>query len=269
MNKTDVLVVTATLGDRNSLEKTIKSVSTIGNTRVFHVIIAPEKKSEYLQNKFPNIKVISEPEKCNGIYEALNFALKKYAQHYKYLAFINDDDYWLPDYVKLIEELDNNPQADAVYGKVCYIDEKDKIIGIQTSSSRYKAFGVLLSKNIILFTQQATLIRSDLFLKIGGFDESFKLIADTNFWLEAINSNAKFLYKDLICAAYMIQQGQLSSNGKLQKEEHMRLSSKIKSKSFLIVVFEKWLFRFSNFNIYINRLLKNKKIVRMGQLFHN
>ena len=269
MKNPDILVVTATLGNRSTLEKTIQSVSDIGKNRVFHVVIAPESKCNYLQNKFPNVKVIIEPKTCNGIYPALNFALKNFASDYKYLTFINDDDYWLPNYVKLIDVLDENRKIDVAYGKVCYISEDDEVIGVQTSSPRYKAFGALVSQNIILFTQQATLMRSELFLRIDGFDESFKLVADTNFWLQAINSNAKFLYKNLICAGYMIQQGQLSSDGKLQKEEHIRLSSSINFKYFLEPLFEKYLFRISNSKIYFKRLLKNKKITRMGQLFHN
>lgn len=268
MNKPDILVVTATLGNRSTLEKTIQSVSDIGTDRVFHVVIAPESKYNYLQNKFPHVKVIIEPETCNGIYSALNFALRKYALDYKYLTYINDDDYWLPNYGELIDVLDKNHDFDAVYGKVCYVNANDKVIGLQTSSSRYKAFGALLSQNIILFTQQATLMRSELFLKIGGFDESFKLVADTNFWLQAIKSDAKFSYKNLICAGYMIQQGQLSSDEKLQNEEHVRLSSKINFKYTLIPFFEKYLFRISNFKNYFKRILKNKKIIRMGDLFH-
>lgn len=268
MKNQDILVVTATLGDRKSLEKTIDSVSKIGKSRVFHVIIAPEAKCNYLENKFPNVKIIPEDKSCKGIYPALNHALKKYASEFKYLTFINDDDYWLENYIKLIEVLDKNSTVDVVYGKVSYVNEYDFVIGEQTCSPRYKSFGVLLLKDIVLFTQQATLMRSDVFITLGGFDENFKLISDTKFWLQAISNNYSFCYINSICAAYMIQEGQLSSDNNRQRIEHGELIKEIKNNNKFNCLVEVLLFRLYNLNIYINRLLKNKKVVTMGQLFH-
>jgi len=266
MEKIDTLVVTATLGDRISLDRTLKSVNLIGKDRVKHIIVAPAKECDIISHKYPNLEVIPEPDKCNGIYPALNSVFLKYAKDYKYLSFLNDDDYWLPDYNKLFIILDNNSEIDVAYGRVFYIDENNKLITEQTSSSRYKSFKSLLSKGIILFTQQAVLMRSELFLKIGGFDESYKLIADTNFWLKAIDEQAKFQYSNTICAAYTIQQGQLSSNGKLQKAEHERLLNNYKSNSACSFV-NKVLFRLTNISIYAKRYIINRKFKRMDSLF--
>jgi hypothetical protein len=268
MEIADTLVVTATLGNRDSLKRTINSVKTIGGERVKHIIVMPLKYCESIRNKFPFVTVLEEPESCKGIYPALNYGLKKYAKDFKYLTYINDDDYWLPNYIKLFEFLDNNQVFDVAYGKTCYVDENDKVIGEQTSSPRYKAFKALLSKNIVLFTQQATLMRSDLFLKLGGFNETFKLVADTNFWIEAIDSRAKFCYINEICAAYTIQEGQLSSNANLQNQEHKMVLLSERRKYSLLPFFEKILFRLYNIRIYTQRLIKNKKIIGTGDLFH-
>jgi len=264
----DILVLTPTLGNRKSIQRTISSVETVGNGRVKHIIIAPFKEVASLQVQFPELEILAEPEDCNGIYAALNFAFKKYSEDYKYVTYINDDDYWLSDFKELFEILDSNAEIDVAYGRVNYVDETGKVIGEQTSSPRYKSFKLLLKCNVVLFTQQATLIRSDLFNKIGGFDESYRLIADTNFWMQAIDLGATLKYKKNICAAYTIQVGQLSSNRKLQKEEHIRLLSGISFNQLPLLV-ELLLFRILNTRIYINRFFKNKGLKRMKDLFHS
>jgi len=250
----DTLVVTATLGGRDTLKRTIQKVHEIGGSRVKHLIIAPEEVCCNLRIIFPYLEILTEPHNCKGIYPALNFALFKHARDYKYLAFINDDDHWLPNYNKLFEILDNNSKIDVAYGRVIYINEDDKILTEQTSSGRYKAFGTLLHRKIVLFTQQATLMRSNLFLKLDGFDESFKLVADTKFWIDAIESKAKFKYINTVCAAYTLQVGQLSSNATLQHEEYLRLFANMYQPNKINVIKEAILFRLSNIKIYIKRL---------------
>lgn len=262
----DTLVVTATLGNRGTLKRTIQSVQSIGGTRVKHIIIAPEPMCNKIHKAFPQTEVIPEPKNCKGIYPALNHALKTYAPRFKYLTFINDDDYWLNNYTELFSILDKDLTVDVAYGRVNYIDEKENIIGEQTSSSRYTAFKALLSEKIILFTQQSMLIRSELFLSIEGFDERFKLIADTKFWLKAIEDNSKFHYTKSICAAYTIQAGQLSSNATLQKQEHNLLNIRV---NFLHAKLEKVLFRIVNIRIYLHRFWKYRNMTKMNKLFHS
>jgi len=251
----DTLIVTATLGNRKTLERTIKSVKQIGGLRVKHVIIAPEGVCAELRLMYSTIEIIPEPQSCRGIYGALNYALKRYAKDYNYLSYINDDDFWLPAFNNLFTPLDQNSDIDVVYGRVNFVDEIGGIIGEQTSSPRYKAFGTLLKYKVVLFTQQATLMRSDLFLKLKGFDESFKLVADSNFWLEAVKQNSKFYYYNKVCAAYTIQANQLSANKDLQRNEHTILLSKVESKGNFNLIFEYTIFRLFNSRIYFNRIL--------------
>ena len=256
MNYPDTLVVTATLGNRSSLSRTIDSVKTIGGNRVRHIIVAPAPACEMISKNHPHVKVISEPENCKGIYPALNYGLKSFAADFRYLTYINDDDFWTPGFKVLFDEMDRHKDTDVVYGRVNYVNAKGHIIGEQTSSPRYRDFGNLLYKNVILFTQQATLTRSKLFLELGGFDESFKLVADSKFWLEAINANSKFRYVNKICAAYTIQKGQLSSDKTLQKDEHERLILSNDIANPFQVIINVLFFRLWNVKIYLKRFIK-------------
>jgi hypothetical protein len=266
--KQDILVVTATLGNRDSLEKTVQTVAENGRGRVKHIIVAPADKCSLLTIKYPQLEILPEPTDCKSIYIALNYGLMKYADSYEYLTFINDDDYWLPNYIDLITCLDKKKSVDVAYGKVKYVDENGEIIGLQTCSGRYKAFKALLKQGIVLFTQQAVLMRSNVFIEIGGFDEKLKLVSDTKFWLDAINKGFVFQYLNFPCAAYMLQPGQLSSDGKLQKMEHDLLDLSFTEKDFKNIVLEKFLFRMQNIGIYCQRFYKNKKIKKMEDMFN-
>lgn len=250
-----ILVLTATLGKRETLQKTIESVQQIGGNNVKHLVIAPSGSIESLKEQYKKTEFIEEPSNTKGIYAALNFGFNTFGRDYQYLTFINDDDYWLPEYASIIESCIKNPNIDLVYGRTMYINSNGTKIGTQTSSHQFKSFTRLINKGIVLFTQQATLIKSDLFYRIGGFDESYTLIADTKFWMEAslLKLNYKYINKE--CAAYTIQEGQLSSDKEKQKNEHINLLKEFSSYNKR-TLFPALLFRIINCRIYIKRLFR-------------
>ena len=186
----------------------------------------------------------------------MNYAFNKYGHNYEYLTFINDDDYWLDGYIEIIKLINDNPQIDFVYGKTQYVNENNISIGTQTSSNQFKKFIPLLKSNIVLLTQQATIIKSNLFFKVGGFDENYKLAADTKLWAEISLLNITFKYINKACAAYMAQKEQLSSDKVKQKSEHIRLINEYTHiKKSLSTVLQ---YRISNIFIYIKRLFNQK-----------
>ena len=54
--KARVLVITPTLGNRESLSKTIDSVRKIGGDLVKHIIVAPKSQLPNIKNKYDNIE---------------------------------------------------------------------------------------------------------------------------------------------------------------------------------------------------------------------
>lgn len=247
-----ILVITPTLGNRETLQKTVESVKNIGGKNVKHIIVCPKNIIEDIRTQY-GVDCIPEPEGKRGIYPPLNHAFNTCGNKYEYLTFINDDDYWLPDYAKLIDYVINHNDIDFVYSRVAYINALGVKIGTQTSSSRLHDMQKLHQRGIVLLTQQSTLVKSDLFFKIGGFDESYKLGADTKFYLTLSQLDIKFKYFDCETAAYMIQSGQLSSNINLQREEHLRLLDEFAIEGSSL--FPMLRFRLANLPIYLRRLL--------------
>lgn len=250
-----ILVITATLGTRPTLSQTIRSVREIGGEDVRHVIVCPQSQIEAIQNRYNGIECLAEPEGKRGIYPALNHGFETFGREHRYLTFINDDDYWRPDFKRLIDAVNMDATLDLVYGKTCYLNENGVQIGVQACSGKFKDFVPLLQKNIVLMTQQATLLKSNLFFKLGGFDESYKLVADTKFWAELSLLDIKYKYIDKVCAAYMIQDGQLSSDQSLQQSESARLLSGLQTKKSGLSSLQ---FRLANTATYLKRMTKKK-----------
>lgn len=255
-----ILVVTATLGERTTLQETIMSVRRIGGDNVQHVIICPDKKVEYLKILYygNNLMVEPQPDNIRGIYMVLNYALKKYARDYDYVTFLNDDDYWLPGYSNIITRvLENND--DLVYGRTIYIDEDSNRICQMTTSRYFKFFLDYWKFGIVMLTQQSVLFKSSLFFRLGGFYEGFKLVSDTKFWIDiSLIPDLKYKFINKECAAYRIMNNQLSSNKALLSKENkeMRvLYGAIRTRSYA-----KLLYRLENIMIYVNRMFNGQGI---------
>ena len=251
--KAKILVLTPTLGNRDTLSKTIESVREIGGDLVKHIIITAKSQITSVKNKYGNIECLPELEGKKGIYAALNHGFKTYGKDYEYLTFINDDDYWLPDFKLLIDAIKEN--YDLVYGKVNYIlENKNGEIKPMACSNQFKDFIPLLHSKVVLFTQQATLVKSSLFFQIGGFSEDYKLVSDTKFWGDLSLLDIKYKYIPKPCAAYAIQDGQLSSNKELQTREKNILIQSFPRISRSRIYLALLKFRLNNLFVYAQRL---------------
>ena len=264
--KAKILVITPTLGNRKTLAKTIDSVKNIGGSLVKHVVVAPQQQIPIIKDCFGGIECLPELEGKKGIYAAINHGFYTYGKDYEYLTYINDDDYWLPNFSLLINAIEEG--YDFVYGKVNYIlENKNGIIKPMASSGQFREFIPLLYHDIILFTQQATLIKSKLYFDIGGFSEDYKLVSDTKFWADLSLLNIKYKYISKPCAAYIHQYENLSTlNKELQALEHMKMLEQMPKFS----LFKRYLavlkFRLINSPVYISRYFNGLSPTCKGDL---
>lgn len=252
-----ILVVTPTLGVRGSLDKTIESVKRF-KISVDHVLVAPKDNVETLREKYA-LRVIPESEgNPKGIYAALNTAFEALIGDYDYMTFINDDDYWLPNFSSLIDSIETGVW-DMVYARTCFVDEKGNFLSEQTSCPWFTWFGSLLKrKGIVILTQQATIIKTSLFQQLSGFDTSYKLVADTKFWLGAsLISDLKVKYIDKVVAAYCVQEGQLSSDVNLQQTETERLLEEFPG-LHEASLWQYLAYRLYNWRIYLRRFFRGR-----------
>jgi hypothetical protein len=252
-----VLIVTPTLGSRDTLYRTCASVKAIGGGRVRHLLTTPNM-TDIVAAQGCNVETIID---ANGktLYSALNHAIRHYAHGHAWIGYINDDDYWLDSMSGILDIVEGDNNNDIVYGRVRFINQRGDPLAVSACSPRYRAFPLLASRGIPLFTQQAVLFRSDLFFKLGGFDEKYRLVADTEYWIRAILSGAKCKFVDSVCAAYRLQPGQLSGNTTLQlAETDAMLKQHVLDGNRVAAKIEEILFKAYNIPVYLNRIYQTK-----------
>lgn len=258
----DIVIVTPTLGGRDdSLHRTVESVRAVLGNRVEHILVCPASVCRELQQRYPGCRVLVEPDQ-RGVYAAVNFGISSRSPTVKYIGYINDDDSLKPGYLDLVRAMDCDPDLSVAYGTVTFVKPDGSKIHESTSSRFYAWYADLLAWKITVFTQQATLMRQELYERLGGFDEDYRLLADTDFWVRAARSNAKMKYIPVSCATYMIHETQLSANRTLQEQEYESLLRSYRIRKTMKTRFRMLAYRFANLPNYVKRLKRGGIIGR-------
>ncbi len=104
----------------------------------------------------------------------------------KYIAFLDDDDEFLPkkieSQVKLLEQLDNT--WGCCYSK--FSTEKEGKFLIYEENREGDLYVDVLTRNIMLAAGSNLLVKKSVFDEVGGFDESFKRSQDVEFLVKVL-----------------------------------------------------------------------------------
>lgn len=218
----DILVVTPTLGSRSSVSQTIETVQLVGGSRVFHCIVGPLARIMWIQSMYPHIHLLDD-RGCNGIYSALNFAISSFSQKYQYFAYINDDDYWLPGFKELVSRLDTSSSLSLIYGRTRFVTSNGRYIKTISSFPYPRCFKSLMKFNVPIFTQQSVLCRLSDLIELGGFDEMYRILADSELFLRWIESGRKVASASVVCSCYCFEGDRLSNDRSSASSDLVRL----------------------------------------------
>lgn len=183
------------------------------------VDVIREYESANLSSSHPlTIIWLSEPD--NGIYEAMNKGLKMV--HGEYTLMLNSGDYLVDEHVieRVLPELD---RTDIIQGN--NIEEVDNHIYRNRGygKSDIDFFDVMRG----FFLHQAAFCKKQLFEDYGFFDETYKMAADTKFFMTCLGiHSATFRYIDLDITNYDTNGISAEKSGRwaeLRAEEDNRL----------------------------------------------
>lgn len=168
---TKISIITPTFNVEKHIEQCIRSVGS-QKYKSFEHLIMDNKSSdgtkaiiEKFQKKYPKLKFYSK--KDQGIYNAMNQGIK-YAKG-EWLYFLGaDDSFFDASVLQRIFGNKDHERFDFIYGDVEW-GETGKLYDGRFTEAK------LFEKNIC---HQAIFIRKSILLKFGGFDESFKILAD-------------------------------------------------------------------------------------------
>jgi glycosyltransferase involved in cell wall biosynthesis len=211
-----ISVITACYNSQNTISDTIESVINQTYKNIEFIIIDGNSKDETINiiNSYISSGLLSDisfkyiSEDDNGISSAFNKGISLASGDF--LIFLNSDDSFLT-----IHSLAN----------IVEILKSDEIIysfGVSIKSSNralYPRWNRFTGENEVL--HPGAVIGKGVFSRIGGFDDSFKIAMDYEFWLRAVKNKINFSFHRIVLSCFSTD-GVSNNNYSLVIDENSR-----------------------------------------------
>jgi glycosyltransferase involved in cell wall biosynthesis len=135
----------------------------------------------------------------------------------EFVAFLDDDDEWLAEKLRLtVDLLKNSPaKVGGVYTGLLIIDKTTGIVqGRKLAERRGDIYLDMVRRNV-LFTPSAVLVRRECFEKIGTFDESIAWMLDYDMWIR-ISKEFHFACIKEPLVKYHVHKNRISNNASIR-----------------------------------------------------
>lgn len=146
------------------------------------------------------------------------------------LAFLDDDDRWLPGHLAALAEAFRDPAVELAYTDVAVIRERIEADGARTEHERRviaRDWDPAMMRHNDYLPPSAWGVRRSLFERLGGFDESFAASEDWDFLLRAARATTPRRVPGLTVEVRMRDHGSLSqSNGPERQASLDRLAER-------------------------------------------
>lgn len=199
-----VSVITVCFNAEASIGNTLKSVLDQTYTDYEYVIVDGASKDNTLKIiedykdgfEAKGIKITVISEKDNGIYDAMNKAVKYCSG--EWLIYLNADDSLADqDVLKDMFETKDYEGFDVVYGDSYRVKGELKKLDLADKSIDHL-------RDFKFFCHQATFTRREVFDKIS-FDPQFRICADYDFFLQAYLMDMEFHYENRVVCIYSVE----------------------------------------------------------------
>jgi glycosyltransferase involved in cell wall biosynthesis len=177
-----VSIVTPSFNGARWIAETIASIQAQTYSDIEHIVVDGGSTDGTLDivRAHPGIKLVVGKDK--GMYDAINkgFAIATG----DVFAYLNTDDLYYPDSVqRALAALAADPAANVVYSDIELIDEHGAGLGVY-KTPRDLDFATMASFPVSLVPQPASFWTRKAFETVGGFDDSFRVIGDFEFFLK-------------------------------------------------------------------------------------
>ena len=231
-------------------------------------VVSPFSELDWLKGGSVPANCVPEPPGGLGMYGALNAGLTS-SLNWKWFSYINDDDLLGREFAELIRRhcIPGNEKVIA-YGRVSMIAENGGYLFDFPTSKRVQDFGALLPQGIMPFTQQGMVAHRSVWERLGGFDPSYRLAGDLEFWVRAWRAGFQFRFYDLRVGEWRLRSGQLSSQTEQMWQEQARCLAPLLegAPSRARMTLAKWRFRLGNTPNYFRRYWRLRR-VRQSEVF--
>jgi glycosyltransferase involved in cell wall biosynthesis len=199
-----VSIITPSFNSAAFIKRCILSVQNQQYQDLEHIIVdgCSKDKTMDVVREFGTLKgLLAISEKDKGIADAMNKGFKLATGDV--FAWLDADNYYSPGIIQEVVDIFNSNQAiEIVYGNINVVNDKDE------SMHSYKPPNVLSFKGALVKTtgaippQPAVFFKRSIFEKAGGFDISYKVAGDYDFWLKVLKVNPSIHYYDRVFGSY-------------------------------------------------------------------
>lgn len=204
-----VSVVIPTRNRAGLLERAVKSVEK-QTYKDLEIIVVDDSSSDNTQSVIESLKTENlryiRLEKQSGGAVARNTGIK--AAGGRFIAFLDDDDEWLPEKIeKQATHMLNNPGTGICYtGRKTIRKGKMLLGGGKRYSFRYPPgedhFKAIMSDNFVGITS-SVMIPRDILLEAGGFDEKLPCLQDYDLYIRILKKTKAFGINEPLVRYYL------------------------------------------------------------------
>jgi glycosyltransferase involved in cell wall biosynthesis len=149
----------------------------------------------------------------------------------QYIAFLDSDDSWLPDYLAVLAAaLDNNAEAAAVFpDEVIFGDtpEAGRISRVSGADQEDITFTSFVSGKS--WISAGAMVRRPVLERYECFDERLRQVEDFDLWLRMLHGGERILYVPQVLIRYRRWSGSLSANTTRMFDTQLAVLAKSKS----------------------------------------
>jgi glycosyltransferase involved in cell wall biosynthesis len=183
MRHADVTVVIPTRNRRRHLVDALRSaLSQTGPT--VEVVVVDEASTDGTTDLLDRVEdprvTVRRHARARGVAAARNGALE--TARTEWIAFLDDDDVWAPEWLDTALAAGQDRAAGVVYGSCWLIDERRRWVGTYRAVAPETVGDRLLTDNVI-GGPSAVVLRTETLREAGGFDEGLSALADWDAWL--------------------------------------------------------------------------------------
>lgn len=194
MNKPKISVIISTFNRVDKLKRAIKSVLKQEFTDFELIIVddcSTDKTRKFLKTlKDERIKIILRDKNYGHDGRPKNEAIKIATGGY--IAFLDDDDEYYPEALKILHTYAIHTDADVIYGD--YMNE-EKGVKVPGWSIHFDA-NLLSRQNYIAMC--VVIIKKEKLFEVGGFNENIPKFKDWNLWIRLQKNGCNFAHIPII-----------------------------------------------------------------------
>ena len=221
-----VSVVVPTYGRANILPRALDSVLSQTYSDFELIVVddcSPDDTNKIVDSYSDNRIMYLRHEQNRGANAARNTGIK--AANGEYLAFLDDDDKWLPE--KLEQQMALYDKLDESFGLVYTgrrIVNSDEVIERYIPQLEGNIYPKLLRKNVI--PSETPLIRTDCFDNVGLFDTGLRSCQDWDMWLRIAKNYKISFVPDILAVSFWDTNDRISRDYGRKFQGYCRLHKK-------------------------------------------